>query len=194
MLTSDGPGVSDSRASRVLFYGVTGSGKSTAAERLAGIVGLPYHPVDELTWMPGWVMVPDGVQRQRIEEICRTDRWVLDTAYSRWADIPLARVEMIIGLDYPRWLSLGRLVRRTLARVIDKKPVCNGNYETWRGVFSSDSIIRWHFASFRRKRDRMRGWAEDPGGRAVVLFRRPQDLERWLDSMAAGEMGAGRFP
>ena len=42
---------------RILVYGVTGSGKSTAAARLGAVTGLPVHLADELTWLPGWVLV-----------------------------------------------------------------------------------------------------------------------------------------
>lgn len=65
---------------RILVYGVTRSGKTTLAARLAAITGVPWDFVDDLTWEPGWVPVPFDEQRQRIEEVCSGDRWILDTA------------------------------------------------------------------------------------------------------------------
>jgi ATPase family associated with various cellular activities (AAA) len=53
-------------ADRVLIYGVTGSGKTTLAQRVAERTGLPFHSVDDLTWEPGWVEVPADEQRRRI--------------------------------------------------------------------------------------------------------------------------------
>ena len=67
----------------------------------------------------------------------------------------------------PRWVSLQRLVRRTFARLIDGRLVCNGNRETLRQILSSDSIIVWHFKSFRRKRQRIRHWMTDPSAPPV---------------------------
>lgn len=167
-----------------MFYGVTGSGKSTAALRFGETTGLPVHLVDDLTWEPGWVQVADEEQIRRISEICAGEEWVLDTAYGRWVEIPLERVELIVGLDYPRWLSLARLTRRSIARILDKNPVCNGNIETWRNLFSSDSIIRWHFSSFTRKRERMQRWHQDPESPQTLLFRRPSDLDNWLNEVS----------
>jgi adenylate kinase family enzyme len=171
-------------AHRVLLYGVTGSGKSTSARRISERTGIPWTSVDDLTWEPGWVQVPEDEQRRRLVEICAREEWLLDTAYSYWLDVPLATVELIVALDYPRWFSLQRLARRTLARVVDKKQICNGNVETVRGTLSRDSIIAWHFRSFRRKHKRMHAWVSRPPGRARVLrFTRAADLDRWIETL-----------
>jgi adenylate kinase family enzyme len=178
------------RPRRVLVYGVTGSGKSTAAARIAARTGLPLTLVDELTWLPGWVAVAEEVQRETFREIAAGDRWVLDSAYGGWLDVVLPRADLVVGLDYPRWLSLGRLLRRTLVRIVDRRPVCGGNIETLGQLLSRDSIIVWHFSSFRRKRERLRAWAADPGGPKVLLFSRPRDLARWIDGLEP-EAGQG---
>lgn len=177
-------------ARRVMIYGVTGSGKSTLARRLGSITGLPVIPVDDLTWCPGWTPVPGDQQRMIMTEVCAQDSWIIDAGYGKWTDIVWERVQLIIGLDYPRWLSLGRLIRRTVARVVRRTPTCNGNVETLRLTLARDSIIRWHFRSWARKRRRMRGWQEaqraGDGGPQVLLFTRPAELERWLATQRQG--------
>ncbi len=170
---------------RVLVYGVTGSGKSTAALAIGARTGHPVTLVDELTWQPGWVPVPEAAQRDVFGEIVAGERWLLDSSYGIWLDLVLPRTQLVVGLDYPRWLSLARLVRRTVSGAITKQPRCNGNVETWRKIVARDSIIRWHFQSFARKRDRMRAWAASPDGPQVLLFRRPRELEAWLEGLDA---------
>lgn len=162
---------------------MTGSGKSTFAARLGARTGLPVVLVDELTWQPGWVPVAEEEQRRVFTEIVAGDRWVLDSAYGLWLDVVLPRADLVVGLDYPRWLSLQRLVRRSLARVVDRRTVCNGNTESWRDLVSRESIVVWHFRSFTRKRTRMRAWAAAADGPDVVLFSRPRHLEAWLRSL-----------
>jgi adenylate kinase family enzyme len=93
---------------------VTGSGKSTLAARLADATTIEWHSVDDLTWEPGWVEVPFEEPRRRIEHICERPEWILDTAYAKWLDVALERAQLIVALDYPRWFSLQRLVRRTV--------------------------------------------------------------------------------
>lgn len=172
-------------ARRILIYGVTGSGKSTLAARLSEITRIEWHEADALTWEPNWVQVGDDLQRERISEVCRGESWILDTAYAKWVDIPLAHAELIIGLDYPRWLSFARLVRRSIARAHDQLPVCNGNHEKWRTLFSHDSILLWHFKSFSRKRARLAKWAAAGDATPQTLIvQRPNELERLLQEFA----------
>jgi adenylate kinase family enzyme len=151
------------------------------AARLSALTGLPWHQVDDLTYEPGWVQVPDDEQRRRIEAICAGESWILDTAYSKWIDVPLARVQLIVALDLPRAVSLTRLVRRTIGRVVDGRPVCNGNRETLRTVFARDSILLWHFRAFASKRRRIEAWEAE--GLPLVRLRSARALEEWVSGL-----------
>ena len=90
---------------RYLIYGVTGSGKTTLARDLATRTGLPSHAVDELTRQSGWVAVPDDEQRGVFEQVCAGQAWILDSAYGSWLDVPLARADVVVALDYPTRLN-----------------------------------------------------------------------------------------
>ena len=186
MTTNENPESESMRSipyQRILIYGVTGSGKTTLADHLSAILGVTWHSVDDLSFEANWVSVPDEEQRRRIEKICSGDQWILDTAYGTWLDVPLARADLIVGLDYPRWLSLTRLIRRTIARVVDGRLVCNGNRETLKGMFSKQSILVWHFKSFARKRERIRKWKASAAPPEVVHIKSRRELNRWLQSL-----------
>lgn len=169
------------QARRVLVYGVTGSGKSTAAHRLGERLGLPVHLADdEIGWLPGWVWREVEDQRAIAARVVAGQGWVLDTAYGTFLDVVLPRTEVMVALDYPRWLSLARLTRRTAHRWATRTPVCNGNVERLAQIFSRDSILAWHFRSYRRKTDRIRAWESQPGGIPVLRLSRPAQLDRLL--------------
>lgn len=167
----------------MLIHGVTGSGKTTLARRLSEVTGLPWTESDAETWLPGWQQRPLTEQRERIAALCARDRWILDSGYATWLDVVLPRVDLIVGLDYPRRLSLARLLRRTATRVVVRRPVCGGNTETCRQTFSRESIVVWHVRTFGSKRARLDAWEADPSAPPVLRFRRPRDLERWISAL-----------
>lgn len=179
------------RARRVLLYGVTGSGKSTAAVEVGARLGLTVHLADEeFGWLPGWVQRPAAEMRALAAVAASEPKWVFDTAYGTFRDLVEPRADVVIGLDYPRWISLGRLLRRTVIRAVDRQPICNGNVETPRQAFSRDSIIVWHFRSFARKRATMRAWAARAEGPPVLLVRRPRDLDQLLSELRSPKPSA----
>lgn len=168
---------------RLVLWGVTGSGKTTAAAAIAAATGIPWTSVDDVTWQPSWEPTDEAEQRRAFVEICAGERWVLDTAYSAWRDVVMARADLVVGLDYPRWLSLGRLLRRTAHRIVTSERICNGNVETVRSALSADSIFVWHFRSFARKRDGMRAALAAPDGPSVLLFTSPRRLDAWISGL-----------
>lgn len=194
MTDSEVPG-EELQPTRVLFYGVTGSGKSSAAHRYAEITGLPeYSADDDLGWLPGWTTRELDDERSIAAAIAAQDRWVLDSVYSKWSDLILPRTELIIALDYPRWISLLRLLRRTTRRVVTKESVCNGNTETaFKSLFTADSIILWHFKSFSRKHRTIHRLHADPDRPPVKIFRHPRQLAAWFAELeGARQDSAGR--
>jgi adenylate kinase family enzyme len=175
-------------ARRILVYGVTGSGKTVLARRISELLELELVLVDDLCWLPGWVQRTEEEQRRVLTEVCERDGWVLDSAWGVWTDVALGRAELVVALDYPRWLSLARLLRRTAVRVVDRRPICNGNTETLRQALSRDSIVAWHFRSFASKRRRIDAWESDPEMPPVLRMRHPREVEAWLEAAAgAGE-------
>ncbi|GAA1339275.1 adenylate kinase [Arthrobacter roseus] len=164
---------------RILFVGVTGSGKSTLATQVGALVGLPVHLVDEqVGWLPGWIQRSLEDQRRIALECAAAPAWVFDSAYGHYRPEIAEHAELIVCLDYPRLVSLGRLFRRSIRRVLTAEPVCNGNVETWTRLFSADSILVWHWRSFASKRAQMDTFLAVYGPVKVLRFLRPRQTRK----------------
>lgn len=172
-----------------MVFGLGGSGKSTLARQLGAKLKLYYFGTDDLYWNPGWVGTPTEEFRRKIEEATLGDRWVTEGNYSQVRDIYLSRADTVIWLDYSFPLTYYRLLRRTLSRILDRQPICNGNYETWRGAFwSKDSIllyvlkVRWRM--WRNKTDYTERW-RNYSHLQVLRFRAPKQTQQWLERLEA---------
>lgn len=112
--------------------------------------------------------MPPEEQLAHFDALTGTESWIPDSAYGGWRHLVRERADLVVALDYALLTSLARLLRRTTTRVIDQQEICNGNHETWRTVFARDSLVVWHFTSFRRKRHEMRAWEAASAGPPVI--------------------------
>lgn len=181
MLIHPPPHLRDHR--RIVLHGVTGSGKSTLAARLARLTGAPHVSVDDLMWRPGWVQLTGEEQVEAIRPWAEQPAWVMDSFWTATRPALLPRADLLVTLDYPRRVSLSRLVRRTWRRARTGEECCGGNTESWRRALSTDSILAWHFRSFADKHASARAWATEAGGPPVVRFTSPRQVDAWLRTL-----------
>ncbi len=168
------------RHRRIVILGVTGSGKSSLAVRLAAIGGMPHVRIDDLMWRPGWVQLEAAAQADAVAPHVSADAWVLDGLWTATREVVLPRTDLVIALDYPRRVSLGRLLNRTLHRLRSHEETCGGNTETWAKALSRDSIIAWHVRSFHRKHEQIAQMCAVPDRPPVVRFTDPRETDAWL--------------
>jgi adenylate kinase family enzyme len=127
---------------RVLVVGITGAGKTSAAQRLANALGAPFHEMDALAIGPEWSTPPDF--ERTVATILAQPRWVFDSyGYEKVSAAMWAAADTAIWLDYPLRLVLFRVLRRSLSRSWHRTPMFGGNIETWRSSLSSDHPVWW---------------------------------------------------
>lgn len=97
---------------RVAVLGSGGSGKSTFAQSLAEITGLPLFHLDEYYWHPGWVETPLDDWRVIQSGLAAHDRWIIEGNYSGTYDLRLPRADTVIVLSPPRRVCVYRVVKR----------------------------------------------------------------------------------
>ena len=99
---------------RIVILGNAGSGKSTLARRIGERLSLPVVHLDVLFWEPGWKEPDNLAFRERVRAAIAGDAWVCEGNYARRTfDLRLPRADLVIWLDTPRLVCLGRALLRT---------------------------------------------------------------------------------
>ncbi len=149
-------------------------GKSTLARAVAADLGLPYIELDALSWRPNWVVTPKDEFRVLVQQalVENPDGWVVDGNYGGDLEgMVVNEAETVVYVNIGFWLMFWRLFWRSIARARDRQLICGENRESWRRMFSRDSLmvflLRRRKAITEERSERLRGWVRD--GRLIEL-------------------------
>jgi adenylate kinase family enzyme len=172
---------------RVVVVGPPGSGKTTVARRLAAKLAAPHVELDSLWWDPNWTEAGEAAFAERLLPIVDGERWVLDGNYvsSGARDVIWPRADTIVWLDFARWVTVPRVVRRTIRRGAFRTVLWSGNREPLRLALRPDSIIRYAWREHPKYNRRYEGLDDDAGLAHLtwVRLRSPAEVRRWLSSL-----------
>ena len=127
---------------KIAIVGTSGSGKTTLARQMSQRLAVPHIELDALHWEPNWTEATIDVFRSRVKTALSGDAWVVDGNYSKIRPLVWSRADTIVWLDYAFAIVMGRILQRTIRRVVLREECCNGNRETFQKSFlSGDSVI-----------------------------------------------------
>jgi adenylate kinase family enzyme len=173
---------------RVIIVGVTSSGKSTLAEKLAKRLDLKYIELDALHWEPNWQGAPLEVFRSRVQEATQAEKWIVAGNYHVARDLIWSKAEAVIWLDYSLPTVLWQLTRRTLKRWWTQELLWGTNREPlWKHlkIWSNESLYNWLFKTYWRRRREYPALFSQPEHQHLQLVRllHPQETEKWLEGL-----------
>lgn len=174
---------------RVVVIGVTSSGKSTLAERLARYFDLDYIELDALHWEPNWQSAPLDVFRQRVEKATQSEKWIVAGNYHTVRDLIWPNAEAMIWLDYSLGRVFWQLTRRTFRRWWTQELLWGTNHEPLGKHFklwSNESLFHWLFKTYwRRKREYPMLLSQPEYCHLnLIRFKNPRETEEWLKILA----------
>lgn len=91
---------------KVIVIGCPGSGKTTFAEKLNKLTGLPLYYLDAIWHKPDKTHIPREQFDERISEIFATDKWIIDGNYKRTIEMRLKECDTAFLFDLPTELCL----------------------------------------------------------------------------------------
>jgi adenylate kinase family enzyme len=171
---------------RFRVVGCSGAGKTTFARALAERLGVGHLELDAVFWDSGWCKRDlDGAHdliREFLGSADATTGWVAD---GNWEDARaglLDDADVVVWLDYPRALVTGRVVRRSLGRVVLRRELWHGNREQARNLLSRDehrNVVLYSWRAHAAIRARYRTLAES-GQVRVARLASPRSARAWL--------------
>jgi adenylate kinase family enzyme len=171
---------------RIVVIGVTSSGKSTLAEKLARRFDLNYIELDALNWEPNWQAAPLNVFRVRVEKALRqSESWIVAGNYHIVRDLIWPKAEAVIWLDYSLWRVFWQLTRRSFNRWWTQELLWGTNREPlWMHfkLWSKDSLYHWLFRTYWRRKREYPTLLSQPEYQHLKLirFKHPGEMEAWL--------------
>jgi adenylate kinase family enzyme len=170
-----------SRPRRILVTGTSGSGKTTLASALGTRLGIPHTEIDALYHGPGWVPRPEFAAD--VAALAATEEWITEWQYSPVRPLLLARADLLVWLDLPRWRVMRQHVRRTLRRRLRRVELWNGNVEPplWTILVDRDHIVRWAWRTHPKTAARVLTVLASPEAPTVVRLCSRREVRGWLD-------------
>ena len=170
---------------RVVVVGVTSSGKSTLAEKLARRFDLVFVDLDALHWEPNWMEAPLEVFRVRVEKAVQAEKWIVAGNYHVVRDLIWPKAEAVIWLDYPLLTVLWQLTRRTLRRWWNQEVLWGTNTESLYlhfKLWSQESLFHWLFKTYRRRKREIPMLLSQAEHQHLKLIRlsHPKETAVWL--------------
>ena len=86
---------------KVIVIGCPGSGKTTFAEKLNKLTGLPLYYLDAIWHKPDKTHIPREEFDRRISEIFATPEWIIDGNYNRTIETRLQQCDTVFLFDLP---------------------------------------------------------------------------------------------
>jgi adenylate kinase family enzyme len=174
------------RPRRVLIAGVSGTGKTTLAARVADVLEAPHTEIDALYHGPDWT--PREEFLRDVDALVHTDRWTTEWQYSSARATLAENADLLVWLDLPFFtVTLPRVVRRTVRRRLRGEVLWNGNVEPPLRTFFTqrEHIVRWAFVTRHAYRARIPRLRDDHPHLTVVRLTSARDIDTWMSGPLA---------
>lgn len=169
---------------KIAVVGTTGSGKTTFSRKLSAAVNIEHYELDSLFWKPGWEESANEEFRGRIKAATDRTQWIIDGNYARNQDLTIGRADTVIWLDCSKTVSLYRVLKRSLKRIVNKDRLWQDNKETVFRLFSPKvSILFFAYRSYINKKNRYNKLFAGESHISLVRIKKKRDEKNFWKSI-----------
>lgn len=138
---------------RIWIIGGPGSGKTYLSKQISLNRDITHIELDQLFWLPHWQRESDSNLQHKVAQISNQDSWIIDGVYIQVGEILSARANLVIWLDLPLIILLIRTIKRAVNNLLYKKVFCNGNRESFKRLFTRESIVFFVINSYQENKE-----------------------------------------
>jgi adenylate kinase family enzyme len=166
---------------RIAIIGPAAVGKSTLAERLSAVLGIPVYHLDSLYWRPGWTPTPADEWDEALRAIIDSDAWIVDGNFTQTMRDRLDAADTIVYLDLPPLVSTLAAIRR---RITHRWRPAPGVQLGSRPMFNAQ-LFRWIWSFPHDHRPTILAMlAGQPSSKRVVILRSRRQVRRFVEGVA----------
>ncbi len=161
---------------RISIVGISGSGKSTLANKLSKKLNIPAIHLDKHFWTAEWTERYSREDFKKVsDQFTDTEEWIIDGNYRGSIEHRFERSDTIIFLDYPKWKSIFRVIKRVFSKIqpFDKTEGAKEKV----GLHLITYIIKYPVHEMRERVERYRN------GRRVYVIRNDRELNQLIENI-----------
>ena len=139
---------------RIMIFGRSGSGKSTFAAWLHKKTDLPLYHLDKYFFVENWVEREYGEFLKIQQELVDQEEWIIEGNSVRSLEMRYQKADLCLFFNYPKWLCLWRIIKRTFQRkraIDDRAPNCPERF-SWKLIkysWTFEKRIQYTLSSLR---------------------------------------------
>ncbi|MDE6764471.1 MAG: adenylate kinase [Oscillospiraceae bacterium] len=159
---------------KIIVIGSPGAGKSTFSRRLRDITGLPLYHLDMINHKPDRTTVTREEFDSRLDEILRTDKWIIDGNYQRTIETRMEKCDTVFLLDFPLDVCLAGAASRVGKKREDMPWVENELDEEFR---------QWIVDFPKEKLPEIYRMLDNYSDKNVIIFKSRQEADEYLQKL-----------
>jgi len=165
-----------SNINKITIIGGPGTGKSTLANNLAGILSLPVYHIDGIHHLENWQIRDKKERDQIILDIIKNSKWIMDGTYHSTLEMRVKNSDVIIFLNYSTFARLKGILSRYFKNKNKEKPEIPGCKERMTLEFLKFTI-KWN----KTKGKTINSILEKYNNKPVLIFKNRKSLNKWYE-------------
>lgn len=159
---------------KIIVIGSPGAGKSTFSRRLRDITGLPLYYLDMINHKPDRTTATREEFDSRLDEILRTDEWIIDGNYQRTIEARLEKCDAVFLLDFPLDVCLAGAAARVGTKREDMP---------WVEEEFDEEFRQWIVDFPQEKLPEIYQMLDKYRGKNVMIFKSRRETEEYLQKL-----------